>query len=364
VRPGGADSPGAARARRACLLRENLRQEGSIVYVPLNRKEATFDGIKSFTHAVAEALQKERPNLVTARMARDNRAGRVFINWSQNGASMTMVCVYSLRAEEQPTVSFPLSWGEVEAAVRRGAAGKLRITAAEALSRIAKRGDSSGRCSSRSKLPREGPVPERQKPLQAYAAKRRFEKTPEPPPGRRVSREKHRVFVVQKHQARALHYDLRLELDGVLKSWAVPKGPSLDPSVKRLAVMVEDHPLDYQNFEGNIPKGSYGAGSVIVWDKGLYHHPPSRRVRQRNADGGPEQGDLKFVLHGKKLRGELRCENRRTKSPAPDQEKDRHATRRTSCAESIRPPAGCWAVAASPAGRPLAGGSRRCGWRR
>jgi bifunctional non-homologous end joining protein LigD len=143
--------------------------------------------------------------------------------------------------------------------------------------------------------------------LKAYAAKRTFEKTPEPPPRGRVSRKKHRVFVVQKHQARALHYDLRLELDGVLKSWAVPKGPSLDPSVKRLAVMVEDHPLDYQDFEGTIPEGSYGAGTVIVWDKGPYHHPSVTA----GEDGGKllaaglAKGDLKFVLHGEKLRGEF-----------------------------------------------------------
>jgi bifunctional non-homologous end joining protein LigD len=143
--------------------------------------------------------------------------------------------------------------------------------------------------------------------LVAYAAKRRFEKTPEPPPDRRISKEKPRVFVVQKHQARALHYDLRLELDGVLKSWAVPKGPSLDPSVKRLAVMVEDHPLDYQDFEGIIPKGSYGAGTVIVWDKGLYHHPALKEGEdsERRLLEGLGKGDLKFVLHGEKLRGEF-----------------------------------------------------------
>jgi bifunctional non-homologous end joining protein LigD len=143
--------------------------------------------------------------------------------------------------------------------------------------------------------------------LKDYAAKRRFDATPEPPPGRRAARGRQRVFVVQKHQARALHYDLRLELAGVLKSWAVPKGPSLDPAVKRLAVMVEDHPFDYRDFEGNIPEGSYGAGSVIVWDRGRYHHPS---VEAGGDDeklllAGLAKGDLKFVLHGEKLRGEF-----------------------------------------------------------
>ncbi len=168
------------------------------------------------------------------------------------------------------------------------------------------------------------------KRLKAYAAKRRFETTPEPAPGRRVSRENHRVFVVQKHQARALHYDLRLELEGVLKSWAVPKGPSLDPSVKRLAVMVEDHPLDYQDFEGIIPAGSYGAGSVIVWDKGLYHHPSLAEGEdgEKRLLEGLAKGDLKFVLHGEKLRGEFALVKtaRDDKSWLLIKKRDRHAT--------------------------------------
>jgi len=140
-------------ARVALILRELLARVGLVctaktsgkkglhLYVPLNRAETTFEDIKAFSRAVAEALHKDHPDLVTARMAKGDRAGKVFINWSQNSASATMVCVYSLRAEEQPTVSCPLSWAEVEAAVRPRAAGKLRITAAAALNRIAKQGD-------------------------------------------------------------------------------------------------------------------------------------------------------------------------------------------------------------------------------
>jgi bifunctional non-homologous end joining protein LigD len=116
-------------------------KKGLHVFVPLNRAEATFDETKAFSRAVAETLQKDHPDLVTAKMAKELRAGKVFINWSQNSASKTMVCVYSLRAEKQPTVSFPLAWPEVEALHRRGAAGTVRITAAEALRRIEKSGD-------------------------------------------------------------------------------------------------------------------------------------------------------------------------------------------------------------------------------
>ncbi len=142
--------------------------------------------------------------------------------------------------------------------------------------------------------------------LKDYASRRKFAQTPEPKPGPHQGGEQ-LAFVVQKHAARALHYDLRLELDGVLKSWAVPRGPSLNPSVKRLAVMVEDHPLAYQYFEGLIPEGNYGAGSVIVWDRGYYHHPATQdgKESEQLLREGLRKGDLKFVLEGEKLQGEF-----------------------------------------------------------
>lgn len=132
--------------------------------------------------------------------------------------------------------------------------------------------------------------------LDEYGRKRSFGKTPEPPP-KPAKTQKNRFFV-QRHHARRLHYDLRLEAGGTLKSWAVPKGPTLDPQEKRLAVMVEDHPLDYGNFEGTIPEGNYGAGSVAVWDRGTYE-----LLGEESFDRQIQRGDLKFQLHGQKLMG-------------------------------------------------------------
>lgn len=132
--------------------------------------------------------------------------------------------------------------------------------------------------------------------LDEYASKRDFRKTPEPAPSKPASNGQR--FFVQRHDASHLHYDFRLEIDGVLKSWAVPKGPSLDPTLKHFAAMVEDHPLDYGDFEGNIPKGSYGGGSVMLWDRGTFE-----LMGEETADAQIARGDLKFRLHGQKLAG-------------------------------------------------------------
>lgn len=141
-------------------------------------------------------------------------------------------------------------------------------------------------------------------PLDAYRAKRRPGRTPEPEgvSGTEASADEPR-FVVQKHAARRLHYDFRLEVDGVLRSWAVPRGPSNDPAVKRLAVAVEDHPLEYGDFEGVIPAGEYGAGRVIVWDAGTYRNLTRRGGAGVPMDQALASGHVVVELHGRKVHG-------------------------------------------------------------
>jgi bifunctional non-homologous end joining protein LigD len=133
--------------------------------------------------------------------------------------------------------------------------------------------------------------------LDEYKRKRRFNETPEPEG--KVKKSSGNSFVIQKHRATRLHYDFRLEMEGVLRSWAIPKGPSFNPADKRLAVMTEDHPMDYGGFEGIIPKGNYGAGKVIVWDNGTYE-----MVDPETPEKGSAKGKLHIVLNGKKLHGE------------------------------------------------------------
>lgn len=131
--------------------------------------------------------------------------------------------------------------------------------------------------------------------LETYREKRDFTKTREPAGGRKSARAG-KAYLIQKHEARNLHFDFRLEHEGVLKSWAIPRGPSMDPGDKRLAVRTEDHPVEYGNFEGSIPKGQYGGGTVMLWDEGTWEPI-------EDPDEGFREGKLKFIVHGKRLKG-------------------------------------------------------------
>jgi bifunctional non-homologous end joining protein LigD len=145
--------------------------------------------------------------------------------------------------------------------------------------------------------------PSAREQLTEYRRKRDFKKTAEPAgDAKKRAQEKTKLeFVIQKHAATRLHYDLRLELDGVMKSWAVPKGPSADPSIKRLAMQVEDHPMEYNTFEGTIPQGEYGGGTVMLWDRGWYE--PEKGGGEDAVREGFKKGDLKVVFHGKRMKG-------------------------------------------------------------
>src|SRR5229473_4032110 len=156
--------------------------------------------------------------------------------------------------------------------------------------------------------------------LQEYKRKRRFQETPEPPP--KVEKQSRHRFVVQRHAATRLHHDFRLEMEGVLKSWAVPKGPSLDPADKRLAMQVEDHPVSYFDFEGTIPEGNYGAGTVMVWDVGAWEPLSPVTVKgkyvpatEAEADAMLKKGDLKFRLRGKRLNGDFALVHIKSRRP-------------------------------------------------
>lgn len=275
--------------------------KGLQVYVPLNM-ELGYEVVKPFAKAFAELMEQRNPDLIVSKMPKNLRSGKVFIDWSQNTQSKTTIGVYSLRAKsERPYVSLPVTWDELIRAERAGKPESLYFEPEAAVKRVEKMGDLFAPIERmKQKLPldiqasaKTVPAP---KGLETYREKRDFSQTPEPPPGlpERSAQASRRRFVVQKHAASHLHYDFRLEMHGVLKSWAVPKGPPLDKDERRLAMPTEDHPLDYLSFEGIIPQGQYGGGTVMVWDIGTYEV----------IDGNYFKGHLKFYLEGKKLTGE------------------------------------------------------------
>jgi bifunctional non-homologous end joining protein LigD len=271
--------------------------KGLQLYVPLNTA-TTYAATSAFAKSVAELLEQQHPELVVSSMEKARRRQRVLIDWSQNNVSKTTVAVYSMRAKrDEPFISMPVTWAEL----KKTDARKLSFTPAAALKRLKKLGDLFAPVLKlKQRLPKafagqKAPEPPAE-PLKRYAAKRDFTITAEPGPalGRKGPATSKGRFVIQKHAASHLHYDFRLEMDGTLKSWAVPKGLSTDPGIKRAAFEVEDHPVNYLKFEGTIPQGQYGGGTVMVWDLGTYEL----------LGGNHGKGDLKLMLRGEKLKGE------------------------------------------------------------
>jgi bifunctional non-homologous end joining protein LigD len=228
--------------------------KGLHLYAPLEEPVSSH-GAVVLAKRVAQQLEQAMPKLVTATMTKSLRTGKVFLDWSQNNGSKTTIAPYSLRGREHPTVAAPRTWDEI-------ADPKLRhLRFGEVLERVEKNGDLLA------ELDELVPVADR---LTKYRSMRDASKTPEPVPKKAPMGGKNDLFVIQEHHARRLHYDLRLERDGVLASWAVPKNLPDTPAVNHLAVHTEDHPLEYLAFHGTIPRGEYGAGQMIVWDTGTY----------------------------------------------------------------------------------------------
>jgi len=258
--------------------------KGVHLYVPLE-KPISSHGASVLARRIAMQLEKTMPKRVTATMTKSLRTGKVFVDWSQNNGNKTTIAPYSLRGREEPTVAAPRTWDEIEDPDLR----HLRFD--EVLERVERDGDLLA------EMDADAPVADA---LTTYRSMRDAGKTPEPVPNAAPTAGNNDFFVIQEHHARRLHYDFRLERDGVLVSWAVPKNLPDTPSVNHLAVHTEDHPFEYGTFEGEIPKGEYGGGKVILWDTGTYE---TEKFRDHSPDGPAKGGEVIVTLHGKKIDG-------------------------------------------------------------
>jgi bifunctional non-homologous end joining protein LigD len=279
----------AKRARR--LLRElgleafpvTSGSKGIHLYAGLDR---THDAeyVNAFAKQFASALESELPDLVVTNQKKALRGGKVLVDWSQNNQAKTTIAPYSLRGRSLPTVAVPRAWKELDSP------DLAHLTLDEVLARMKRRKDPMAALGHAVEMDEAGPDR-----LDVYRSKRDAAKTPEPvpdfvgPPGGAS-------FVIQEHHARRLHWDFRLERDGVLVSWAIPNGVPTDPKKNHLAVQTEDHPLEYGSFEGTIPKGEYGAGEVTLWDWGTYDLEKWRGVPGHSDEGG--KGEVIVTLHG------------------------------------------------------------------
>jgi bifunctional non-homologous end joining protein LigD len=253
-------------AQIAMLVRDILREighdpipvtsgsKGIHLYAALDGSQ-TPEQATEVARELALALESDHPDVVISSMKRSEREGKVFIDWSQNNGAKTTVSPYSLRGRDRPMVAAPRTWDELKDPDLR------QLEYPEVITRLADLGD-----------PLAPLAPgARRDPLAAYRSMRDPGKTPEPVPAAPPdARQDGFRFVIQEHHARRLHFDVRLEHDGVLASWAVPKAPPTDPKINHLAVRTEDHPMEYLTFHGTIPKGEYGAGSMSIWDTGTY----------------------------------------------------------------------------------------------
>jgi len=310
--------------------------KGLQLHIPLNTP-TSYEATKPFAKALARAMEEAHPDRVVSDQKKTLREGKVLIDWSQNDSSKTTICVYSLRAKSQPFIAAPLRWSEVEACLKKDDPKCVFFGPDEVLARVKKDGDLFKEVLTlKQKLPKHvaealgsaagktAPDDEAKKSksprtkstatpaeneatadgnssgsLARYHAKRDFKQTREPAGAVEKSpTSAAALFVIQKHDASRLHYDFRLAMGGVLKSWAVPKGIPLKHGEKHLAVEVEDHPMDYARFEGIIPEGNYGGGTVMIWDIGEYQMLGGKPLEAW------KQGLLHMRFAGKKMKGE------------------------------------------------------------
>jgi bifunctional non-homologous end joining protein LigD len=246
--------------------------KGIHLYAALDGKQ-TSDQVSELAHELARALEADHPDLVVSDMKKALRDGKVLVDWSQNNGNKTTITPYSLRGRAHPTVAAPRTWKELESPKLR----QLDFT--EVIKRVAKDGDPLAGLTA-GHLASLEPTPERMAGfrhadgaddrLAKYRSMRDGALTPEPVPADVAPPTTGQTFVIQEHHASRLHWDFRLEHDGVLVSWALPKGVPTDIAKNHLAVQTEDHPLEYGTFEGTIPEGQYGAGEVTIWDSGTY----------------------------------------------------------------------------------------------
>lgn len=297
--------------------------KGIHLYAALDRHQTSAQ-VTDVAHELARALEADHPDLIVSAMSKALRPGKVFVDWSQNAAAKTTITPYSLRGRAHPFVAAPRSWGELKAP------DLAQLDYREVLTRVKRRGDllarvrqdyaaadasgwvpgagtgtDTGTGTGTDTGPGTGTGTNAETdtdtdPLADYRAKRSTAATPEPLPSARPVPTSGHSFVIHEHHARALHFDLRLEHDGVLASWALPKGVPTDMATNHLAVRTENHPLEYGDFEGTIPAGAYGAGEIRIWDSGDYELEKWRDaeviVTLRGAPGGGLGGSRRFAL--------------------------------------------------------------------
>ena len=251
--------------------------KGIHLYAALDGKQ-TSDEVSAVAHELARALEADHPDLIVSDMKKSLRDGRVLVDWSQNSGNKTTVAPYSLRGRMRPMVAAPRTWREL------ASKSLAHLDYEEVMRRVKRNGDPLADLESTDRL-------------ETYRSKRDAGKTPEPVPSKRAARSKGTSFVIQEHHASSLHWDFRLEHDGVLVSWALPKGVPTEYKKNHLAVQTEDHPIEYGTFEGDIPKGEYGGGHVDIWDSGTYELEKWRDGEEVIATlHGENHGSHKYAL--------------------------------------------------------------------